>query len=611
MRISLVHSFILFIALFISSTYHAQKNADDKFAMLYLDKKEYEKANVYLEKLYDKNPDQWYSYYFTGLMGVKDYKEAEKISKKMLKRNPQSVNIYINIAKIYREQGDTKKENENYQKAIKEVIPIQSFIQLLAVEFMEEKLYDLAIETYLKGRKQTPEYPYYYEIAEVYKRKGDLKSMINQYLDAIDFRESELYTAQGYLQNALGYEEESAGFKNPILKQELQKRIQQHPDKIVFAEFLIFIQKQQKDFEGAFTQSKSLDKRLKEDGHRMFELAKLCLSNEKYEVAQKCFQYIIDKGPSYGFYDAACIDIINCEYQYLTGKAQPSTTELLALENKFLKATEKYKSSHLANFLISNLANLQAYYLNKPDSAIMHIEGLLQNPAMDAQTRAEFKIQLADIYLLKNVIWDASLLYSQVEKDFKFEPIGQEAKFRNAKLSFYAADFTWAKTQCDVLKGSTTKLIANDALDLSLIITDAIGVDTNAAPLARFAVADLLIVQHKYDEAIVQLDSINKIFPTHTLGDDILFKKAAIYDKLGKYPEAEKMYKDIIEYYSTELYGDDAQFKLAELYEKKMIDVEKAKTEYQNVLTKYPGSIYVVEARKRYRQLRGDNLDNG
>lgn len=579
--------------------------------MLYLDKKEYEKANVYLEKLYDKNPDQWYSYYFTGLMGVKDYKEAEKISKKMLKRNPQSVNIYINIAKIYREQGDTKKENENYQKAIKDVIPLQAFIQQLAMDFMEEKLYDLAIETYLKGRKQTPEYPYYYEIAEVYKRKGDLKSMINQYLDAIDFRESELYTAQGYLQNALGYEEESAGFKNPILKQELQKRIQQHPDKIVFAEFLIFIQKQQKDFEGAFTQSKSLDKRLKEDGHRMFELAKLCLSNEKYEVAQKCFQYIIDKGPSYGFYDAACIDIINCEYQYLTGKAQPSSTELLALENKFLKATEKYKNSHLANFLISNLANLQAYYLNKPDSAIMHIEGLLQNPAMDAQTRAEFKIQLADIYLLKNVIWDASLLYSQVEKDFKFEPIGQEAKFRNAKLSFYAADFTWAKTQCDVLKGSTTKLIANDALDLSLIITDAIGVDTNAAPLARFAVADLLIVQHKYDEAIVQLDSINKIFPTHTLGDDILFKKAAIYDKLGKYPEAEKMYKDIIEYYSTELYGDDAQFKLAELYEKKMIDVEKAKTEYQNVLSKYPGSIYVVEARKRYRQLRGDNLDNG
>lgn len=579
--------------------------------MLYLDKKEYEKANVYLEKLYDKNPDQWYSYYFTGLMGVKDYKEAEKISKKMLKRNPQSVNIYINIAKIYREQGDTKKENENYQKAIKDVIPLQAFIQQLAMDFMEEKLYDLAIETYLKGRKQTPEYPYYYEIAEVYKRKGDLKSMINQYLDAIDFRESELYTAQGYLQNALGYEEESAGFKNPILKQELQKRIQQHPDKIVFAEFLIFIQKQQKDFEGAFIQSKSLDKRLKEDGHRMFELAKLCLSNEKYEVAQKCFQYIIDKGSSHGFYDAACIDIINCEYQYLTSKALPAQTELLALESKFLQASNKYKNTHLANFLISNLANLQAYYLNKPDSAIMHIEGLLQNPSMDAQTRAEFKIQLADIYLLKNVIWDASLLYSQVEKDFKFEPIGQEAKFRNAKLSFYAADFTWAKTQCDVLKGSTTKLIANDALDLSLIITDAIGVDTNAAPLARFAVADLLIVQHKYDEAIVQLDSINKIFPTHTLGDDILFKKAAIYDKLGKYPEAEKMYKDILEYYSTELYGDDAQFKLAELYEKKMIDVEKAKTEYQNVLTKYPGSIYVVEARKRYRQLRGDNLDNG
>ncbi len=162
-----------------------------------------------------------------------------------------------------------------------------------------------------------------------------------------------------------------------------------------------------------------------------------------------------------------------------------------------------------------------------------------------------------------------------------------------------------------MLKGSTTKLIANDALDLSLVITDAIGVDTNAAPLEWFAWADLLIQRHRYSEAISHLDSINKIFPTHTLGDDIFYKKAEIYVKLGKYADAEKMYKDILEFYPTELYGDDAQFKLAELYEKKLNDVEKAKQSYQDVLTNYPGSIYVVEARKRYRALRGDSLNNG
>ena len=563
------NSLFVLLILFISFHSFSQKTQDERLATYYVEQKDYEKANPYLEKLFDKAPEQWYTQYYTSLVGVKDYNRAEKICKKILKRNPQNVNIYIHIAKLYKAQGDEKKENENYQKALKEVIPIQGYIQQLAFAFMEEQLYDLALDTYKKGRKATPDYPYYYETAEVYKRKGDLKAMINEYLDAISFKDSELLTAQNFLQNALGYDEEGAGFNNPVLKQELVKRIQQHPDKIVFSEFLIFIQKQQKDFDGAFIQTKALDKRLKEDGRCLFELARICVSNENYLVAQRCYQYIIDKGEQHGYYDAATIDLINCDYQYLTKKQNPTPEELIALEAKFLKALEKYKGSNMANFLITNLANLQAYYLNKPNAAIALIEELISNPGMDPQVRAEFKIQLGDIYLINNTIWDASLLYSQVEKDFKFEPIGQEAKFRNAKLSYYAGDFNWAKTQADVLKGSTTKLIANDALDLSLIITDAIGVDTNAAPLARFAAADLLILQHKFTEAIEEMDSINKVFPEHTLGDDINYKKAEIFTKLGKYPEAEKMYKDILQFYPTELYGDDAQFKLAELYEKK------------------------------------------
>ena len=515
------------------------------------------------------------------------------------------------LGKIYKLQEEHKKEKECYEDAIKKVIPMQSYLQQLASAFLEEKLYDYAINTYLKGRKTSPEYPYFYEIAEVYKFKGDIKAMINEYLDAVEFRDSELYTAQSYLQASLGYDDDNGGFKNPLLKQELTKRIQQSPDKVVFSEFLIFLQKQQKDFDGAFLQSKALDKRLKEDGRRVFDLAKMCSANERYDVAEKCYQYVIDKGPTFSYYDVASVDIINCQYEWLTQKPQPSNEELVMLENKYLKAVQKYKDSHLANFLIKNLANLQTYYLNKAEQAMAEIELVLENPALDPTTRAEFKIQLGDILLIQNFIWDASLLYSQVEKDFKFEPIGQEAKFRNTKLTYYAGDFTWAKSQADVLKGSTSKLMANDALDLSLIITDAIGVDTNAAPLTWFSAADLMVQQHKYTEAINHLDSINKLFPEHTLGDDIYNKKAEIFSKLQRYEDAEKMYLSILQYYPDELYGDDAQFKLAELYEKKLLDTEKAKQAYQDVLTKYPGSIFVVEARKRYRSLRGDGTNNG
>jgi tetratricopeptide (TPR) repeat protein len=583
---------------------------NDRLALQYFDQKEYEKANLYFDDMFERSPDAIYSYYYKSLLGVKDYSKAEKITKKQLKQNRMNVALYVYLGNVYKLENDEKKEKEAYEKAIKELVGVQPFVQALATAFMEEHLYDYAIQAYNKGRKATPEYPYFYERADVYKQKGDLTAMINEYLDALEYRETELQTVQTSLQNSLGYDDEAGGIKNPLLKQELQKRIQKNPDKIVLSEFLIFIQKQQKDFEGAFVQSKALDKRLKEDGQRLYELAKICVSNQQWETAKRCYDYIIEKGPDNVFYDNAVIDGLNAEYFAITQKPQPKQEELLLLEQNLTKAYAKYKQSSLNGQLLKSLASLKAYYLNKSSEAIALLEEFIGLAGIDAASKAEYKLMLADIYLIKGEIWDASLLYSQVEKDFKYEAIGQEAKFRNAKLSFYAGDFAWAKTQADVLKGATTKLIANDALDLSLIITDAIGVDTNDVPLKLFASADLMILQHRYTDAIARMDSINQLFSSNTLGDDIDYKKAQIYTMLGKYTDAEAMYKNILEFYPGDLYGDDAQFKLAELYEKNINDKEKAKQAYEDVLTKYPGSIFTVEARKRFRELRGDGLSN-
>ncbi|MDP1799714.1 MAG: tetratricopeptide repeat protein [Bacteroidota bacterium] len=604
--------FAIIIVLFVQTNAFAQKptNNADKLALQYFEKKEYEKANEYFEELYDRNSEAWYIYYYKSLMGAKDLSRAEKITKKQLKQNKNNVYLYVYLGRIYKLQNEEKKEKEAYEKALKELLAVQPFIQTLANAFVEDGLYDYAIETYNKGRKITPDYPYFYERADVYKQKNDLKSMINEYLDALEFRDTEIGSVQGNLQNSLGYDDAEGGINNPLLKQELQKRIQKSPDKIILSEFLIFIQKQQKDFEGAFVQSRALDKRLREDGHRIFELAKICTSNQQWETAKRCYDYIIEKGTNNLYYDAAVIDGMNVEYLAVTLKQQPTREELLALEQKLASANEKYKSTSLNAQIVKNLASLKAFYLNKGGDAILLLQNFIEQPGMDNMAKADFKILLGDTYILTGEIWEASLLYSQVEKDFKYEAIGQEAKFRNAKLSFYAGDFAWAKTQADVLKGATTKLIANDALNLSLIITDAIGVDTNDVPLRLFASAELMSVQHKYNEAIARMDSINLLFSTNTLGDDINYSKAQIYMSLGKYAEAEAMYKNILEYYGTELYGDDAQFKLAELYEKNLNDKEKAKASYQDVLTKYPGSIYTVEARKRFRELRGDNLNN-
>jgi tetratricopeptide (TPR) repeat protein len=588
----------------------AQKNMDDKLAMQFYEQKQYDKAVVYFDKLYDKLPDAYYTYYFKCLIETKDYKTAEKITKRQIKHSDSNSHLYVKLGMVYRLMGNPDKEKEQYNKAVKEVIPEQSTVFALAHAFEDEGLYDYAIDVYKKGRKQTPDtYPYYYEIADLYKKKGDLKAMVNEYLDAVEFRESELYTAQANLQQSLGYDDKNGGLNNPILKQELQKRIQQKSDKTIFSEFLIFLLNQQKDFEGSFVQSRALDKRQKSDGTRLMELAKLCVSNENYVVAEKCYQYVISKGKDNPYYDIANIEKLNANYLQLTNQPNPNAADVLILNINIEAAIKEYGISNLTLPLIKKSALLKAYYLNKPQEAIQSLEEVTTQYTFDKNILAEIKLDLGDMNLLVGNIWDASLLYSQVEKDFKYETVGQAAKFRNAKLSYYASDFKWAKAQCDVLKGATSKTIANDALDLSLIITDAIGVDTNAVPLSMFASAELMILQHQYDKALARLDSINILFSEHTLGDDIYYKKAEIFKRTNRYAEAAKMYENILEFYPNELYGDDALFKEAELYERYLNDKERAKQLYQDILTKYPGSIYVVEARKRYRDLRGDIIN--
>ena len=582
----------------------------EKLAIQYYEQKAFEKANIYFDELFNKSAENWFSYYYKSLLAIKDYSKAEKITKKFLKEDKNNTFLYVRLGQIYKLQNNEKKEKEFYDKAIKDLIAFPPYVQNLATAFVEAGQYNYALDSYQKGRNATPEYPYYFERAEVFKAMNDLKAMINELLDAIDFKESDIQLVKINLQNSLGYNEETGGFKNPLLKEELQKRIQKNPDKIAFIEFLIFVQLQQKDFYGAFIQSKSLDKRLNEDGQRMYELAKLFVTNKQWSVSKQCFDYIILKGPSNLFFDASTIDKLSVEFLSLTESSLTQREAFISLEANLLKANEKYKNSYLSSGLIKDIASLKAYYLDKSSEAIILLEDYLLNNSLEIQLKAELKLMLADIYLISGEIWEASLLYSQVEKDFKYDAIGQEAKFRNAKLSFYAGDFAWAKSQADVLKGATTKLISNDALDLSLIISDAIAVDTNEAPLKLFACADLMIRQHKYEEAIVKMDSINLLYSSNTLGDDIYFKKAQIYMIQKKYKDVESMYKNILEYYPNELYADDAQFKLGQLYEYYLSDKEKAKQIYQELLLNFSGSTYAVDARMRYRELRGDAPTN-
>lgn len=588
----------------------AQKNTDEQLANQFFQNKEYDKASIYFEKLYSQNPDAYYTPYFKCLIASNNLKKAEKIVKRQIKLYPPDLFYYVDLAQVYLADSNITKAKEQYAKAIKELGTDISQELDLGKAFVGVKEFDYAIEAYKKGRKYSGQiYPFFYEMADVYKVKGDIRAMINEYLDAIGFKETELQNVQMQLQNSLGYDDEKGGFNNPILKQELQKRIQQHPDKIVYSDFLIYILVQQKDFESAFIQSKALDKRLKEEGFRIMDLGKLCVLNEDFETAQHCYDYIIAKGKENFNYSQACIESANAQYERIIKQKNYTQIDLIEVEQKLKNTIKQFGYNQLSVSVVHKLAMLQGFYLNKAQEAIDMLNEVISTPGIDKASAAELKLDLGDLLLIAGNVWDASLSYSQVEKAYKYDPIGQEAKFRNAKIAFYTGDFKWAKAQLDVLKGATSKLISNDAMDLSLVISDAIGVDTNEVPLQMFASADLLLLQHKTEEGLRRMDSINILFDNHSLADDIYYRKAQVYTQEGKYKEALEAYQRIVDVYGDKIYGDDALFKMAEIYQYNLKDIEKAKALYQEFLTKYPGSVYTVEARKRFRKLRGDVIN--
>jgi hypothetical protein len=212
------------------------------------------------------------------------------------------------------------------------------------------------------------------------------------------------------------------------------------------------------------------------------------------------------------------------------------------------------------------------------------------------------------VYVYSGDLWEAVITYSQVIEGNKANPLGDDAKFKKAKLGYYMGNFRWAKAQLDALRASTSKLIANDAMDLSLFISENLETDSTAAPLKIFARADLQLFRNNFPKAVAALDSVASIYPDNSLIDDVDFRKATILQKQGKYAEAATLYEAIVKNYSWEMLADDALFQLATIYENKLNRKPEAMELFKKMLTDYPGSVYVVDARTEYRKMQDSEI---
>lgn len=597
------HGFFIALLILFTNNLSAQVNREDEvLAVQYYQSGDYEKAAVIFKKLFDKTGNSnFYDPYFTSLLRLKKYDEAEALVKKQIKLHPETSIYSVDYGRILNERGQSEKANEWYNNLILKLPKDEFAIRDLGSNFYRADAYDLAIKTFIAGRKLlNNERAFSFDLLALYRFRKDKAMLVYEYLDAIQETPQLIPQAQGVMSNTF---EDNTDYE--LLKTAILRRLQKDPQNVGLTEMLAWQFVQSKDFDMALRQTIALDRRLKEDGERVYDLSRLLFSNNAYEQAIDALNYLVNKGNSNRFYIVAKMDIIHTRSKLVTA-GKYAASDLTTLEKDYKSLINDFGKNSRTAFAMRQLAELQAFYLNKPRDAEGLLEELLQIGGLTPDIIGQAKLELGDIYILTGEIWEANLIYGQVEKQFANEPLGQEAKYRNAKLSYYRGDFTWAKAQLDVLKSSTSQLIANDALNLNLLINDNLQKETDSAALRMYSQADLLIFTNRPDAALQKLDSINIQYPGNSLTDDILMAKARIFIKKSDYNMAVTSLQQIMADFSYDLWADDATFILADIFENKLSQPEKARELYQKIITDFPGSLYVIEARKRFRQLRGD-----
>jgi tetratricopeptide (TPR) repeat protein len=598
---------ICFLTFFLVVSEVFAQQTDQQLAQYYYGNGEFSKAVTYYEKLFAKDPTKIYFLrYYDCLMQTGATKDAEKIAKKQASVNPNDPDFFILLAEHYEQTNQQEKAEKMYTEKIGALRPDPEMVIGLFNAFRAKGKTDLAQQTLERGRKLLKnDYPLHLQFAELYNATGQKDKMIEELLNLLDNRSDWLENIQLLLGNLIDFSAPDPP-EYELLKTALLERIQKKPNDAINVDMLVWLFTQKRNFSAALTQLQALDKRLKEGGRRVMELGRICIENNDYAVARKSFKYVMELGPTSYYYNEAESALLNARFLEVTTNRNYSQEEIAQTVQEYKSTLNRIGKNPATMGLILELSYIQAFYGNEITEAIKTLEEAMTYPGSTDIQKAEIKMQLADIQVLNGDIWEASLLYMQIDSDFKFEPIGHEAKYKNARIFYYDGEFDYAQSQLNVLKESTSRLIANDALQLSVLITDNFGLDSNYQAMTWFANADLLIERHLYNEAFQLFDSITITFPYHSLNDEMLLRKSKAMQQQGNWTEAINYLELLLKNYADDILADDALFQLGDIHEYHLNDKEKAAEYYKTILFDYKGSLYGVEARKRYRMLRGD-----
>ena len=593
-----MRKFLFLIFLLSIATVSAQK---DLIAKNYFEQGEYEKALALYDKLYKKtNRFDYFMALVASHQQLEDYKQAELLLNEKLNSQKVSPQLYIELGYNYSLQEKDSLANVYYNQAIQYLEVNVFYSYSIGDTFEKYSLLDHAVKTYELSMEINPEKDFSYQLARLYGEQGNLEKMFSSYLNLI--KKNQTFRSIAERNFSLYITDDPLNEANILLKKALLQKLQKNPN-VMYNELLSWLFIQQGDFKKAFTQEKAIYRRMGDgDMGGIIDLAYITIAEEDYENATDIVRFLIENATTpeakiEGHQHLMKINIkTSSKKEY--SKIEKQYEDLL---DEFGRGNNTYRLQIDYNYFL-------AFQFQKKDIAISNLKKLSKEP-LNSYQEARVKMQLADILVYDEKFNQALIYYSQIQNNVKGDELAQEARFKVAKTSYYKGDFTWAQVQLDVLKKSASQLIANDAMQLSLLIKDNSIEDSTQTALKLYARADLLALQKNETEAISVLINILENYKGGKIEDEALLKIGKLYEIKKEYNKAEASYLTLIQFYNEDILADDAHYYLAKLYESKLDMPEKAKQYYEQIIFNFADSIYFVEARKKFRVLRGDEIE--
>ena len=575
-----------------------------QLASKYYQNGEYEKALTLYEDLYAKTEYKSYrDMYVSCLTLLKQFDAAEKFLKKEIKKKKADFYLYIDLGMVYYNMNRSSESEEQFAKAKELALSNESSVASAASAFQSHRQFQHAIDLYEKAEKKFPNKNYGLEIGNIYSLEKNYEKMMTHYIDYLN--PETVSTVESRLSYVIANDSEDKAIT--IIEKSMVEQAQKKPNSAALNTLTIWLYTQTGRNELAMNQVLAYSKRMGPSYDKeVLEFGNEMASMNETELAKKTFEYLLKRKPSSSFSNEAYIGLLTMSYKLAVSKLHPDKKELEELDSTITLAIKDMAITKAYDLIIIS-AKLKAFNLGKCDEAIDRInEAIASN--YYKQKVPEMKMLLGDIYMLNNNPWDATLTYAQIEKSNASADITSEARFRKAKLAYYTGQFEWAQAQLDVLKAGTSKLISNDALELSLFITENYDMDTTETTMQTFARADFLTFSRQYAEALKCLDTIEQKYKGHSLSDDVLYRKAQIYEEINDLDKAASLYQEVFTKYGFDVLADNALFRYAEICERQGKNKE-AEDSYFKIISDYSGSIYAVDARKRMRALHNGTSD--